>query len=85
MRELPAEPANLEQIRIELLPFKMLTLQAYGIRWDKNSYDSDELVAMRHRYSRHKGKTFTVRRDPRDVSRAYVWDPEKQTLSHGSV
>ncbi|MQT13060.1 Mu transposase C-terminal domain-containing protein [Segnochrobactrum spirostomi] len=78
VRELPEEPANLEQIRVELLPFKMLTLQTYGIRWDKISYDSDELVAMRHRYSRHKGKTFTVRRDSRDVSRAYVWDPDNK-------
>ena len=78
VRELPEEPSNLEQLRIELLPFKMLTLQVYGVRWDKISYDSDELVAMRHRYARHKGMTFTVRRDPRDVSRAYVWDPDNK-------
>lgn len=78
VRELPEEPSNLEQLRLELLPLKMLTLQAYGVRWDKISYDSDELVAMRHRYARQKGTTFTVRRDPRDISRVYVWDPDNK-------
>lgn len=78
VRELPEEPGNLEQLRIELLPFKMLTLQQYGVVWDKIHYDSDELVATRHRHMRDKGMTFTVRRDPRDISRAYVWDPDNK-------
>jgi len=78
VRELPEEPSNLEQLRIELLPFKMLTLQAYGVVWDLIKYDSDELVAMRHRHAREKGSTFTVRRDPRDISRTYIWDPDNK-------
>ncbi|AYV45189.1 hypothetical protein CFHF_03740 [Caulobacter flavus] len=78
VRELPQEPADLERLRIELLPFKELTLQAYGVRWERVSYDSDELVALRHRYMRHPGGKFTVRRDPRDISRAFVWDPDNK-------
>lgn len=78
VRELPEEPNNLEQMRIELLPFKALTLQAYGVVWDLIKYDSDELVAMRHRYAGAKGNTFTVRRDPRDISRVYIWDPDNK-------
>lgn len=78
VRELPEEPANLEQLRIELMPFKMLTLQHYGVVWDKIHYDSDELVATRHRFLREKGKQFTVRRDHRDISKVYVWDPDNK-------
>jgi putative transposase len=78
VRELPEEPSNLEQMRIELLPFKPLTLQAYGVVWDLIKYDSDELVAMRHRYAGVRGQTFTVRRDSRDISRVYIWDPDNK-------
>mgnify|MGYP001964385920 FL=1 len=36
------------------------------------------MVALRQRHAKTPSKTFTVRRDPRDVSEVYVWDPDNK-------
>lgn len=78
---LPAVPADPERLYIDFLPYSERTVQRYGIQWDKifyykeflnpwiNSMDPDNPKAKRK---------FIVRRDPRDISVLYFFDPEDQ-------
>lgn len=78
INRLPDEVEDLDFWRKELLPKTTRTLQTYGIQWDLIHYDSDALVALRHRHYRTPEKTFTIRRDPRNISEIYVWDPDNK-------
>jgi len=78
INKLPDEVDNLDFWRKELMPKTERTLQSYGVQWDLFHYDSDGLVALRQRHAKTPSKTFTVRRDPRDVSEVYVWDPDNK-------
>lgn len=78
INKLPDEVDNLDFWRKELMPKTERTLQSYGLQWDLIHYDSDGLVAVRQRHAKTPGKMFTVRRDPRDISEVYVWDPDNK-------
>lgn len=54
------------------------TVQDYGIRIDNIFYDSTELVAVRQRHANQPKREFIVRRDPRDISEIYVFDPDNK-------
>ncbi|MBD3833017.1 MAG: Mu transposase C-terminal domain-containing protein [Brevundimonas sp.] len=78
INKLPDEVDNLDFWRKELMPKTERTLQTYGVQWDLIHYDSDALVALRQRHAKSPQKTFIIRRDPRDISEVYVWDPDNK-------
>ena len=85
-----------ERLRIDFLPMFEPTVQSYGIKIDHISYQSDVLRrwvgAMDPKRKRERRK-FICRRDPRDISFIYFYDPDAQTyfrvpyrdLSHPAI
>ena len=69
------------RLRLELMPYEERTVQRYGIQLDKICYYHDVLKKWIHAsdpaHPKRK-RTFTVRRDPRDISVIYFYDPELQ-------
>jgi putative transposase len=67
------------RLRLDFMPYLERTVQPYGILIDQIAYYSDVLrrwvSAADSEDPAHKRK-FTVRRDPRDISVVYFWDPE---------
>ena len=59
---------------IELLPAQWRAVNAYGIKLNRRSYDSDELNPLRLQPSgvREKKNLWEIRHDPYDVSRIFV-------------
>ncbi|MDQ0448112.1 Mu transposase C-terminal domain-containing protein [Methylobacterium aerolatum] len=60
------------------------TVQHYGIDWDYIRYQSDELIPIlthpKHKpgKGKHKGTLYRVTRDPKDLSRIWVFDPYRK-------
>jgi putative transposase len=69
------------RLRLELMPYEERTVQRYGIRLDEICYYHDVLKkwinAPDPAHPQRKRK-FIVRRDPRDISVIYFYDPELQ-------
>lgn len=69
------------RLRLELMPYEERTVQRYGIQIDDICYYHDILKkwiqAPDPAHPTRKRK-FTVRRDPRDISMIYFYDPELQ-------
>lgn len=69
------------RLRLELMPYEERTVQRYGIQLDEICYYHDVLKkwinAPEPGHPKRKRK-FTVRRDPRDISVIYFYDPELQ-------
>jgi putative transposase len=69
------------RLRLELMPYEERTVQRYGIQLDEICYYHDVLKkwinAPDPAHPKRKRK-FTVRRDPRDLSVIYFYDPELQ-------
>lgn len=65
-------------LRLQWTPYKMLTIQQYGIRWNNVHYWDPALAPYINTIDEKTGKSrlFVVRRDPRDISRVYVFIPE---------
>ena len=63
---------------IELLPASWRAVNAYGIKLNRRSYDSEELNPLRLQPSgvREKKNLWEVRHDPYDVSRVHVRGPD---------
>ena len=63
---------------IELLPARWRTVNAYGIKMARRSYDSEELNPLRLQPSgiRGHGDRWEVRHDPYDVSKIHVRGPD---------
>jgi transposase InsO family protein len=64
---------------IELLPVRWRTVNAYGIKIDRRTYDDDALNPLRQQRSSvpgHQG-LWEVHHDPYDVSRIFVRGPER--------
>lgn len=69
----PARIYNKQAFLIDFLPIEWRTLQRHGFMLDHISYNSPVLspfIADRKKYQR-----FLIRRDPRDLSRIYVLEP----------
>lgn len=68
-----------EELYYDFLPMDLLTIQQYGIQWDLIQYTQDVLRrwvgAMDPQHPNRKRK-FIVRRDPRDISALFFFDPE---------
>ena len=74
-------PTNEERIRLDFLPFVERTVQAYGIAIDGIHYYSDVLRRFAGATENGRRRSFLFRRDPRDISSVYFWDPELQRYS----
>jgi putative transposase len=57
------------------------TVQAYGIAIDGIHYYSDMLRRFVGATENGRRRSFLFRRDPRDISSVYFWDPELQRYS----
>ena len=73
-----AEPAHL---RLDFLPYEERTVQPYGILLDNIFYFADVLrvwVGARENGNGKNKRKFIVRRDPRDISKIWFYDPDLQ-------
>jgi putative transposase len=77
----PTWQVDERRLRLDFMPYLERTVQPDGIRVDQIDYYSDVLRrwvnAVDANAPTHKRK-FTVRRDPRDVSSVYFYDPEAE-------
>jgi putative transposase len=78
---LPDVPGDPDRIRLDFLPFVERTVQPYGLVID-DVYYYDEVLNrwISAEDLEHTGakRSFIVRRDPRDISRVYFYDPEAE-------
>lgn len=76
---LPTRITNEQKLKLDLMPFDEKTVQHYGIVWDKVQYQHDVLRRWINEpdpdHPKHKRK-FLCRRDPRDISVIWFYDPE---------
>jgi len=77
-RGLPRPPNDPKRLRLDFLPLIERTIQPYGIRLDGVSYYDPVLEPWIRRIdvATRRRRTFTVRRDPRDISVIYFLDPD---------
>lgn len=67
------------KLKLDLLPFEERTVQEYGIIWDHIEYRHDVLRRWVNAPDPVRPKLkrqFVCRRDPRDISSIWFWDPE---------
>ena len=80
-RGLPARCADETKLRLDFLPYFERTVQRSGFSIDEIHYFSDVLrrwIDARDPADRARKRSFIVRRDPRDISVVYFFDPEVQ-------
>lgn len=81
---LPRRITNESKLLIDLMPSYKRTVQRYGIKIDDINYFSHSIVPWineRDPQNSKKKRRFTIRRDPRDISQVYFYDPvEKDYL-----
>lgn len=80
----PARVLDEERVRLDFMPHVERTIQSYGIVIDDIHYYSDVLrpyVGASDPDNRKLKRKFVFKRDPRDVSRVYFYDPELKQYS----
>jgi putative transposase len=78
-RGLPRRIVDEDRLRLDLMPFFERAVQSYGVVVDEVHYYSDVLrryVNAKETGQSRKKRKFTFRRDPRDISTLYFYDPE---------
>ncbi|WP_186016276.1 Mu transposase C-terminal domain-containing protein [Burkholderia gladioli] len=76
---LPARIQDEDRLRLDLMPFEERTVQDYGVLIDEIHYYSDVLRRWINAPDPQKPKykrKFMFRRDPRDISAIWFYDPE---------
>ena len=74
---LPPIVEDIDRFKINMLPFEERTIQRYGIQIDGITYNSEVLTHwINAKEQDGSKKRFTIRRDPRDISLIYFYDPE---------
>jgi putative transposase len=77
---LPEAIGNEEKLRLDFLPFELITVQRKGVVWDHIHYYAPILRRrINEKGADSKGRKFTFVRDPRDVSVIYFLDPDDHT------
>lgn len=69
------------RLKLDLMPFEIRTVQHYGIVWDHIEYQHDVLRRWINAPDPNNPKLkqkFLCRRDPRDISTIWFYDPEVQ-------
>jgi hypothetical protein len=69
------------RLKLDLMPFETRTVQQYGIVWDHIEYQHDVLRRWSNAPDPDKPRLkrkFLCRRDPRDISTIWFYDPEVQ-------
>ncbi len=69
-------PSDEVRFRLDLLPFVERTIQPYGVAIDGIRYYGDVLRRFIGASEDGRKRSFVFRRDPRDISTIYFWDPE---------
>lgn len=79
-RGLPPRIHDEDRLRLDLMPYTERTIQGgYGVQIDEIHYFSDVLrrhVNVRDPQNPKRKVKFTFRRDPRDISTVYFYDPD---------
>ena len=76
---LPSKIIDERRLKLDFMPFEMRTIQRYGVQIDKCHYYADVLrpyVNMKEEGNVKAKRKFLFRRDPRDISTLYFYDPE---------
>ena len=76
---LPARITDELKLKLDLMPFETRTVQHYGIAWDRIEYQHDVLRRWVNEVDPDQPKRkrkFLCRRDPRDISSIWFYDPE---------
>ncbi|WP_175452579.1 Mu transposase C-terminal domain-containing protein [Thiohalomonas denitrificans] len=76
---LPDRIIDEDRLRIDLMPYEIRTVQPYGLLIDDIHYFSDVLRPWVHATdpeNDNQKRKFVIRRDPRDISQVYFYDPE---------
>lgn len=76
---LPPKITDEDKLKLDLMPYELRTIQDYGVRIDDIYYYSDVLrrwINARHPDDPNKKRKFMFRRDPRDISQVWFYDPE---------
>lgn len=72
---MPEDPLRLT---LDFMPYEERTVQQYGIQLDNITYYDpvlDPYINALDESDKHRKRKFIVRRDPRDISRIYFFDP----------
>lgn len=76
---LPPKLVNERRVRLDFMPFVERTIQEYGVLIDHITYYSDVLrkyIHSKEDYGKYsKKQKFIFKRDPRDISIIYFYDP----------
>lgn len=67
---------NESKLRLDFMPFEERTVQEYGVLIDHITYYHDVLRRFIHSKENKEKRKFIFRRDPRDISVIYFYDPE---------
>lgn len=67
---------NERKLRLDFMPFEERTVQEYGVLIDHITYYHDVLRRFIHSKTDNSKNKFIFRRDPRDISVIYFYDPE---------
>lgn len=76
---LPAIPGNKQKLMLDFMPNLPRTVQNYGVEMDKLFYYADVLrpwIGAQDPDNPSKKKKFIFRRDPRDISTIWFFDPD---------
>ncbi|MFP0194469.1 Mu transposase C-terminal domain-containing protein [Pseudomonas sp. PHC1] len=77
---LPEAIESEEKLRLDFLPYELITVQRKGVVWDNVHYYAPILrKRIGEKGEGDKGRKFTFVRDPRDISIIYFLDPDDQT------
>lgn len=76
---LPAKISDEERLKFDFMPFELRSIQDYGVVIDKVHYYHDVLrpwINAPDKDEPRKKRKFIFRRDPRDISQIWFYDPE---------
>ncbi|MBV5269087.1 MAG: transposase [Afipia sp.] len=76
---IPERITDEQKLKLDLMPFETRTVQHYGIVWDHIQYQHDVLrrwVDETDPDNSKRKRKFLCRRDPRDISVIWFYDPE---------
>ena len=76
---LPAKVADEDRLRLDFMPYETRTIQDYGVVIDEIHYYHDVLrpwINAPDPAEPRRKRKFTFRRDPRDISQLWFYDPD---------